>query len=64
VTDEDQLTIESGVTTTGEAACYLRWDAGADLAARTAVILGAPKDLPERVRGHNPYRAPTPGADQ
>lgn len=33
------------------------WDAGADIAARAAVILGAPKDLPERVRGHNPHRA-------
>jgi hypothetical protein len=32
------------------------WDAGASLAARTAVILGAPKDLPERVPGHNPHR--------
>lgn len=22
----------------------------------TSVILGAPKDLPERVQGHNPYQ--------
>lgn len=36
------------------------WDAGANVAAGAAVILGrAPKDLPERVRGHNPYRDPT-----
>lgn len=34
------------------------WDAGANVAAGAAVILGrAPKDLPERVRGHNPHRA-------
>lgn len=33
-----------------------RWDEGSDLAARTAVILGGPKDLPERVQGHNPFR--------
>jgi hypothetical protein len=41
------------------------WDAGADVAAGAAVILGrAPKDLPERARGHNPHRAAIPGADQ
>jgi hypothetical protein len=33
-----------------------RWAEGADIAARTAVILGAPADLPERVQRHNPYR--------
>jgi hypothetical protein len=32
------------------------WDEGADLAARTAVILGGPTNLPELVLGHNPYR--------
>ncbi|MEU4386599.1 hypothetical protein [Promicromonospora sp. NPDC023805] len=39
------------------------WDAGANVGAGAAVILGrAPKDLPERARGHNPHRAPILGS--
>lgn len=32
------------------------WDQGSQHVARAAVILGAPADLPEWAKGHNPYR--------
>lgn len=40
------------------------WDEGASLAARAAVILGGPSDLPTTVKGHNPYRATTTEDDR
>jgi hypothetical protein len=32
------------------------WDQGAQHVAKAAVILGAPADLPDWTKAHNPYR--------